>query len=57
MEAHNPFLEIEPEDECPPHLKSAIVSEIDLIRDFTTIVELYIGDLFGVASVMANPSH
>lgn len=56
MEPNNPFLELETDDQCPPHLKNELFSEIDLIRDVATVIELYIGDLFGVASVMANPS-
>lgn len=53
--ATNPFKEMEPDAACPPHLKTELVLEIDLIRNALTIVELYVGDLFGVASVLANP--
>ncbi|MCK8491508.1 MULTISPECIES: hypothetical protein [Spirosoma] len=56
METPNPFLEMEPDAECPPHLKAEIFSEIDLIRDFATVTELYVGHLFGVVSVLANPA-
>ena len=56
MKTPNPFLELESDAECPPHLKAEIISEIDLIRDIATVLELYIGDLFGVASVLASPS-
>lgn len=48
---------METDDQCPPNLKNELFSEIDLIRNAVTVVELYIGDLFGVASVLANPSH
>jgi hypothetical protein len=57
METPNPFQEMESDAECPPHLKTELISEIDLIRDVTTVIELYIGDLFGVVSVLANPPH
>ncbi|GAB2528397.1 hypothetical protein [Spirosoma aerophilum] len=55
MENPNPFKELESDAICPPHLKNELVSEIDLIRNAITIVEVYIGDLFGLASVLANP--
>ena len=55
METPNPFKELEPDDVCPPHLKAELVSEIDLIRNAITIIELYVGDLFGLASVLVNP--
>lgn len=42
----NPFKTIEPDAVCPPHLKTEIVSEIDLIRNTLQVVELYSGDLF-----------
>ncbi|MEZ0540535.1 hypothetical protein [Fibrella arboris] len=51
----NPFKFIEPEGECPPHLKEQLVSEIDLIRNALTVVELYSGDLFGSISAMLFP--
>lgn len=57
METQNPFKELESDATCPPHLKSELVSEIDLIRNVITIVELYIGDLFGMASALASSSH
>lgn len=55
MENANPFKELEPDATCPPHLKTELVSEIDLIRNAITVIELYVGDLFGLASVLANP--
>lgn len=55
METPNPFKELEPDDVCPPHLKAELVSEIDLIRNAITIIDLYVGDLFGLASVLVNP--
>ncbi|MBO0950476.1 hypothetical protein [Fibrella forsythiae] len=51
----NPFKLIEPEVNCPPHLKEQIVSEIDLIRNALKVVELYSGDLFGSISAMLTP--
>ena len=50
----NPFKELESDVVCPPHLKREIVAEIDLIRSAVTIIDLYIGDLFNVASVLAD---
>lgn len=50
----NPFKLIEPEGECPPHLKKQIVSEIDLIRNALKVVELYSGDFFGSLSAMLS---
>lgn len=55
METPNPFKQLEPDAYCPPSLKSEIVSEIDLIRNAVTIVDLYIGDLFGLASALVSP--
>ncbi len=55
MERPNPFKELESDAICPPHLKAELVSEIDLIRNTITIIELYIGDLVGTASALANP--
>lgn len=52
----NPFKLIEPDDDCPPHLKEQLVSEIDLIRNTLKIVELYSGDLFGSISVLLTPA-
>ena len=51
----NPFKTIEPTDNCPPHLKQQIVSEIDLIRNVLNIVELYSGDLFGSITTLLSP--
>ena len=56
METPNPFKELESDAICPPHLKDELVSEIDLIRNAITVIELYVGDLFGLASVLANPT-
>ncbi|GAB4027053.1 hypothetical protein GCM10028809_11680 [Spirosoma gilvum] len=57
MENTNPFKQLEPDDVCPPNLKTELVSEIDLIRNAITLVELYVGDLFALASALANPPH
>ncbi|WP_177225882.1 hypothetical protein [Arsenicibacter rosenii] len=48
------FKQLEPEDSCPAHLKTEIISEIDLIRNALQVVELFAGDFFGVLSVLAN---
>ncbi|AKD57223.1 hypothetical protein [Spirosoma radiotolerans] len=55
METPNPFKEFESDAVCPPHLKNEIVSEIDLIRNAITLVDVYIGDLFDLAAVLADP--
>ncbi|AUD04623.1 hypothetical protein CWM47_23900 [Spirosoma pollinicola] len=55
METPNPFKELISDAICPPHLKNELVSEIDLIRNAITIIDIYIGDLFGLASVLASP--
>lgn len=51
----NPFKLMEPIDDCPPHLKEELVAEIDIIRNAMTIVQLYVGEFFGVATVLASP--
>ena len=51
----NPFKLIEPDTNCPAHLKEQIVSEIDLIRNILKVVELYSGDLFGALSALLSP--
>lgn len=50
----NPFKLIEPDANCPPHLREQIISEIDMIRNALTVVELYTGDLFGALSAMLS---
>ncbi|UFH54951.1 hypothetical protein [Spirosoma sp. KNUC1025] len=57
MENLNPFKDLESDEICPPNLKNELISEIDLIRNAATVIELYIGDLFGLASVLVNPNH
>ncbi|GAB3784486.1 hypothetical protein GCM10028818_44240 [Spirosoma horti] len=55
METPNPFKELESDALCPPHLKDELVSEIDLIRNMITLVDVYIGDLFDLAAVLVDP--
>jgi hypothetical protein len=55
MESQNPFKELESDATCPPNLKNELVAEIDLIRNAITLVEIYVGDLFGLASILASP--
>ena len=50
----NPFKELEPDATCPPHLKTEIVSEITLIRNVMTVIDLYVGDLFNVAFMLTD---
>lgn len=54
-ETPNPFKQLESEAACPPHLKNELISEIDLIRNVITLVDIYIGDLFGLAAALASP--
>ena len=51
----NTFKQIEPEDECPSHLKNDLISEIEVIRNALQVIELYASDLFRVLSVLVNP--
>ncbi|AQG80971.1 hypothetical protein [Spirosoma montaniterrae] len=53
----NPFKALEPTDTCPPHMKEQIVSEIDTIRNTMTIIQLYVGELFSMASALADFPH
>lgn len=48
METNNPFKQIEPTDHCPPGIQTELVSEIDLIRNSLTVVEVYAHDIFSV---------
>ncbi|GAB4008203.1 hypothetical protein GCM10028808_13770 [Spirosoma migulaei] len=57
MENTNPFKQLESDAVCPPNLKTELVSEIDLIRNAITIVDLYIGDLLDLASALMNPPY
>lgn len=51
----NPFKQIEPDAVCPPDVKDAIVSEIDLIRNALRVVECYTGDLFATVTSLLTP--
>lgn len=44
----NPFKEMESDAHCPPHLKTELFSEIDLIRNSLQVVEVYAYDIFAV---------
>ena len=55
MENQNPFKQLESDATCPANLKEELISEIDLIRNVTTVIDLYIGDLFNLAAVLVNP--
>jgi hypothetical protein len=43
-EKENPFKLLEPNGQVPKHLKKALVSEIDTIRNTSTIIELFVGN-------------
>ncbi|MGA0556902.1 hypothetical protein ACO2Q8_09650 [Larkinella sp. VNQ87] len=49
---YNVFKEIELPDACPPNVKEELISEIDLIRNSLTVVEVYVDDFFGVVSAL-----
>ena len=57
MEKLNPFKQLESDAVCPPYLKTELVSEIDLIRDTVTVIDLYVGNLLGIVSVLITPPH
>ena len=42
-EEENPFKLLEPNGQVPEHLKKALVSEIDTIRNTSIIIELFVG--------------
>jgi hypothetical protein len=43
-ENENPFKLIEPNGQVPEHIKKALVSEIDTIRNTSAIIELFVGN-------------
>jgi hypothetical protein len=55
MDEMNPFKLIEPDDTCPAHIKTDLMSEIDLIRNALIVVVLYTSGLSGVASNLLTP--
>ncbi len=46
-EKENPFKLLEPDGQVPEHIKKALVSEIDSIRNVSAIVELFVGNFIG----------
>ena len=44
----NPFILIEQNAQVPERLKNALLSEIDTIRNTSTIVELFVGNFINV---------
>ncbi len=51
----NPFKLLEPDGQVPEHIKKALVSEIDSIRNASSIVQLFVGD-FVNALIASFPS-
>lgn len=47
-ESENPFIFIEQNAQVPERLKNALLSEIDTIRNTSTIVELFVGNFISV---------
>ena len=50
MPNENPFKLIEPDGQVPEHLKKALVSEIDTIRNASTLVELFVGNFINAVT-------
>lgn len=46
---NNAFKELEPDDQVPPYLKAALVSEIDFIRDTLLFVTHFTDGFFSTA--------
>lgn len=46
----NPFKLIEPEGQVPESLKKALVSEIDTIRNTSTLIDLFVGNFINTLS-------
>jgi hypothetical protein len=44
MPNENPFKLIEPDGQVPEHLKKALISEIDTIRNASSLLELFVGN-------------
>lgn len=44
MPNENPFKLLETDAQVPKHLKKALISEIDTIRNASTLVELFVGN-------------
>ncbi len=44
MPEENPFKLLESDAQVPEHLKKALFSEIDTIRNGSTIIELFVGN-------------
>lgn len=42
--SNNPFKVLESEAQVPEELKKALVSEIDTIRNASTLIELFVGN-------------
>lgn len=51
---YNVFKEIELPDTCPPAIQEELVSEIDLIRNSLTFLDVFVGDLFQVATTLVS---
>ena len=47
-ESENPFIFIEQNAQVPERLKNALLSEVDTIRNTSTIVELFVGNFINV---------
>jgi hypothetical protein len=50
-EKENPFKLLERSGQVPEHLKKALVSEIDTIRNTSTIIELFVGNFINAIKV------
>lgn len=52
----NPFKLIEPNGQVPEHLKKALFSEIDTIRNSSTLVELFVGNFVNAITASLSAS-
>jgi hypothetical protein len=50
MSENNPFKSIESTATVPANVKQEIVAELDTIRNASTLVELFVGNLINTAS-------
>ena len=50
MPEENPFKLLESDAQVPEHLKKALVSEIDTIRNATSLIELFVGNFINAVT-------
>ncbi len=50
MPGENPFKLLESDAQVPEHLKKALVSEIDTIRNGSTLIELFVSNFINTVT-------